>query len=110
MIGVRFTSDESDKVLLSRNPARFDAAIGRLPLPARERPQRRSHESRTSSSASTASLTTINALRSAPGRKAVILVTDGLTVESEPQLTPVRDPTPPSIRCSRTGTPTPRCG
>jgi VWFA-related protein len=74
MIGVRFTSDGGDKVLLSRNPARFDAAI--------ERFRYRFGEGNANFAQRIYSLvTTINALRSAPGRKAVILVTDGLSVE-----------------------------
>jgi len=81
MIGVRFTSDESDTVRLSRNPARFDAAIdGFRYNPRSAREFDRSHFQQRIYSL----LTTINALRSAPGRKTVILVTDGLSVESMP--------------------------
>jgi VWFA-related protein len=80
MIGLRFTSDEGDKVLLSRNPARLDAAIeGFRYNPRRGNPflgdanfQQRIYSL----------LTTINALRSAPGRKAVVLVSEGLSIES----------------------------
>jgi VWFA-related protein len=80
MIGVRFTSDESDKVLLSRDPRRFDAAVRgfryrtknvRNGIVRHADFQQRMYSI----------LTTLNALRSAPGRKAVILVSDGLWVD-----------------------------
>ena len=83
-IGVRYTSDESDKVLLSRNPARFDAAIRGF----RYRPNRdlnNLQQAATFQQRIYSILTTLNALRSAPGRKAMILVSDGLWVD------PVRD-------------------
>jgi VWFA-related protein len=81
MIGVRFTSDESDKVRLSRNPARFDAAIeGFRYNPRSVREFDHSHFQQRIYSL----VTTINALRSAPGRKAVILMTDGFSVEPRP--------------------------
>jgi VWFA-related protein len=81
MIGVRLTSDESDKVRLSRNPARFDAAVeGFRYNPRTRRAFDESHFQQRIYSL----LTTINALRSAPGRKAVVLLTDGLWIDSRP--------------------------
>lgn len=81
-IGVRFTSDEGDRVLLSRNPERFEAAIGRLrhrAAPVLNPVQRDAAFQQRMYSI----LTTLNALRAAPGRKAVVLITDGLVVEAE---------------------------
>jgi VWFA-related protein len=79
-IGVRFTSDENDKLLLSRRRARFEAAIAGL----RHRPPRDLSwidNGRTYQQRMYGILTTLNALRAAPGRKAVILLSDGLTMD-----------------------------
>lgn len=80
-VGVRFTSDEGDAVLLSRRRGRFDSAIGRF----RYRPPNELNpfqEHTTFRRRIYSILTTLNALRSAPGRKSVILVSDGLDVGS----------------------------
>jgi VWFA-related protein len=106
MIAVRLTSDENETMRPSRNPSRFDATIDALrynlrsdkgassavsygqeygdsfapgftsedPNPAKIRSN---FEQRIYSLVST-----INALRPVPGRKAVILVSEGLTVPS----------------------------
>jgi VWFA-related protein len=105
LVGVRLTSDRDDTVWLSRKRARLDAAIRALRYNLRSdkgassgasfggaygdsfvpaiRPEgpnqaqlRANFEQRIYSL-----VTTINALRSVPGRKAVLVVSEGLTVE-----------------------------
>jgi VWFA-related protein len=97
MIGVRLTSDEGEKVLLSRNPARFDTSIEAfrynimsdkgissanafmdvtMPMPGPNPALVRANFQQRIYSL----VTTINSLRSVPGRKAVIFVSEGLTV------------------------------
>jgi VWFA-related protein len=105
LVGVRLTSDRDDTVTLSRNRSRLDAAIGAL------RYNLRSDKGPTSAASYGGAygdtfvpeirpngpnaaqvlanferridslVTTIDALRSVPGRKAVLLVSEGLTVE-----------------------------
>lgn len=108
-IGVRFTSDESDKLLLSRNAARFDAAIRGLRYNAKSVRNWIAYDAIFQQRVYSI-LTTLNALRSAPGRKALVLISDGLVMNSERSVRGQFGIARPSNRCSRTGIPTRRCG
>jgi VWFA-related protein len=106
MLAVRLTSDDPETMLLSRNPSRFGATIDALRYNIRSDKGASSaggvdsvfgDETGVLFAASTRDpamlranfdqriyslVTTISALRSVPGRKAVILVSEGLTVSS----------------------------
>jgi VWFA-related protein len=81
MIGVRYTSDESDKLLLSRDPRRFDAAVRGLRYNVKSVRNNIAQDGIFQQRVFSV-LTTLNALRAAPGRKAVILISDGLVVNT----------------------------
>jgi VWFA-related protein len=103
MLAVRLTSEKPESMLLSRNPSRFDATIDALRYNIRSDKGASSAASDDGVFGNETSpriggshqdpamranfdqriyslVTTINALRSVPGRKAVILVSEGLTV------------------------------